>query len=645
MNYKSLFSPIKIGTLELNNRMVMPAMDTGLDTPEHTLSDQAINYYAERSKGGFGLVITEFLCVEELGYAGPTQPSIASDDKIDNLTKLTTAVHKGNAKIFAQLHHSGAQTSAKVIGVEPLSPSGVPHGKYREKVHAMSNEEVYRLIDRFIEAGVRAKKSGFDGVEVHCAHGYLINQFASKYFNKRTDEFGGSVENRMRFATEVIKGIKKANGNDYPVTIRFSADELLESGNTIEDVVPYAMLAEEAGADAIHVSYGTGVSGGITTPYFNKPAFNVENAAKIKAAVSIPVIAVGRINSPIIAETIIRTGKADLVSLGRQSICDPHFPEKVKNGEEDTIFQCTGCMQRCYHYGTKGGDELDKGVSCMINPFSGKEGRWEITKTTNPRKVTIIGGGVAGLEAAWILGKRGFDVKVVEKSDTLGGQIKYACVPPHKNDFAKIISTYKALADKYNVKFELNTEFNDEYLSKDNADVYILATGAKPITINFYGIDSLPSAQANDILCGNEVVCGKKVLVVGGGLVGCETAEFLTSYGNNVTIVEMGPEFAAGGSKAPKLTLLARLKQAGVTMLPNTKLVGITENEISCFNGEEVKLSGFQYIVFALGSRSENTMKEKLASTGKEYYVLGDANAVKDARFAIFDAAKLSINL
>ena len=644
MKYEALFQPIQIGTLTLKNRFVMPAMDSLTVTSEHLFSQQSMDYFAARAAGGFALIITEFMAVDPTGFATQNQAAIYDDAFLPNLKELTERIHEKGGKCCAQLHHGGTLTMSKTCGCTPLAVSGIPSTKYKEPVHEMTKAEIYHLIDRFAEGAERAKKAGYDMVEVHGAHGYLIGQFLSKATNKRCDEFGGSYENRFRFAAEVIKKIKTRCGSDYPVQIRLSANEFMEGGSDEKDLVVYARLAEKAGADCIHVSTGSGAGGNIVTPYYTDPGFNICNAEAVKKAVRIPVIGVGRINDPDLAEEIVASGKADMVSLGRQSICDSEFPNKAYEGREDEIFHCTGCMQRCYY--SPGCDELDKGISCMINPFSGKEGRWKITEAEQKKKILIIGGGVAGLEAAWILAKRGHDVSVYEKNDMPGGQYRLAAIPPKKQELGKTVHSYLALGKHYGVRMYTNTEVTEEMLDKMDFDICILATGAKPVVPGIPGLKESGVMLANDVLSGKHVISGKKVLMIGGGLVGCECAEFLNVYGNTVDIVDMIPDFAPGLNKYPRAIMLDSLKAHNSRFYTETKVLEIRKDGITGEkNGEKTGLTGYQAIVLALGSRPFVPLKDKLEQSGKEFYVLGDADTVRDAKYAIFNAAKLAISL
>lgn len=641
--YESLFSPIKIGNVTLKNRLVMPAMHSNTTTPEHTFSEQSIAYLAARAAGGFGLVIPEFLAIDPSGYATPNEVGIFDDRFLPNLKALVTAVHEAGGKICAQLHHGGIQTKTECIGMDPLAVSATPSTKYKSRVHELTVGEIHNLIDRYIDAADRARRAGFDFVEVHGAHGYQIEQFLSKATNKRCDEYGGSYKNRARFAVEIIRGIR-ARCPELPILFRMSANEYMVGGNTPEDAVIYAKLAEEAGANAIHISNGSAEGGNIISSYYSDPGFNVVNATKVKNTVSIPVICVGRINDPELADTIVASGKADLVSLGRQSVCDSEFPRKLMEGRDDEIIHCTGCMQRCAYM--PGCEDDDKGISCMLNPFSGKESRWQITPAEKKKNIAVVGGGVAGLEAAWVLARRGHNVTLYEKKRVLGGQFRLAAVPPKKQDLGKAIHSYAALCRHYGVKMECGTEVTAEQLKTLNADALVLCTGAEPIVPHIPGLDTMKHMTANSLLAGENILTGSRVLLLGGGLVGCECAEFLNIYGNQIDIVDMLPDFAMGMQKGVRAEMFAKLRADGTAFYPNTKVLEFRDgNVVLEQNGETKVVSGYEAVVLAVGSRPVRSLEAAAKEAGIETYVIGDAAKVRDAKYAIYEAAKLGITL
>lgn len=644
MNYDCLFQPIKIGSLKIKNRFVMPAMDSTTTTEDHRFSEQSIAYYAARAAGEFGLIIPEYIAISPYGIGNSKEAALWDDEYIDNLKKLTNAVHRNGAKIFAQLHHSGMMCVEKNIGAQPAGPSAIAAANYLEKVREYSNEEVYELIDAYAQAALRAKKSGFDGVEIHAAHHYLLGQFLSKYINKRVDEFGGSYTNRFRIVQIIIRRIKEICGKDYPEIMRISADEFLKDGNNEEDAFIYCRMAEQAGIDAIHLSTGTGMGGNIVAPFYYQPGFNVKNSERLKKMVKIPVITVGRINDPGIAEQIVSSGRADMVSLGRQSVCDPEFPKKTKEGRIDEIFQCTGCMQRCYY--SKGCEDSDTGISCMMNPFSGKETRWKIIPAEKKKKLAIIGAGPGGLETAWILAKRGHEVNVYEKNPTAGGTFRYAIVPPLKQDFGKMIFAYITLLKKYGGKIHYNTEVTEEFLKGIDADEIILATGCTPLIPQIPGLDLQKVKIANHILGGEEIVSGKKVLVIGGGLVGCETAEFLSLYHNEITIIDMMSKLAKDCVARVRVVLLERLAKAGIHMMTDIKVTKVLKDGIKAEHlGEEVILNGYEELVIALGARNYNPLEEAARKYFDKVHVIGDAVKARDAKYAIYEGAKLALKL
>lgn len=635
--YKTLFQPMKIGSLEVKNRFVVPAMDSHYTTNEHQYSEQALNYYGERAKGGFGLIITEYMCVSEEGLASKTQAGIYDDCFLPMLTALTERIHTEGGRIFAQIQHSGRRQGMGATSLPAVGASNIPAKGKLMPVHELTIEEIQEIKRKFTEAAVRAKKAGFDGVEIHGAHGYLFAQFLSKGVNKRVDDYGGNTTNRARIICELIVDIKSACGADYPICVRTSGAEGYEGGNTIEDAAAQAMLFEAAGADAVHISYGDPIQS-----YYTNAAFNMDNVKKVKEAVTIPVIGVGRINDPALAASIIASGNADFVALGRQSICDPHFPQKLEQGRIKELYTCTGCLQRCFY-----SDSFEEGgTSCMMNPFSGKEGIWNIMPAKENKKIGIVGAGPAGLQAAWILGKRGHQVTVIEKEQTEGGQYRLACVPNMKQDLGRMIATYLEFCRKYGVKIVYGVTADAELLKKEAFDEVILATGALPVVPPISGIEGEQVCLAQQVLTCEKQFEGKKLLVLGAGLVGAETAEFLCEYGNQVTLVDMVEQIAPLAPRKVRLKLEGGLKEKGVRFVLNSKVLKINPDGIaySC-EGETRQLSGYHGIVLAFGSRSDRVLYNQLENHDNGVYLIGDASKAGDAKKAIFEATKLALVL
>ena len=637
--YEELYTPLKIGNLELGNRFVMPPMNSRFGKEnDHTFTEQALNYYGERAKGGFGLIITEFLCVSEEGLNDKTQPGIYDDRFIPMLKKLVDRVHQEGAKIIAQLHHSGRMQGYGVTPLEAVGASWLPAAGHPLKVRELRTDEIPALEDKFVKAALRAKEAGFDGVEIHGAHGYLLSQFLSKGVNKRVDKYGGSTSDRARIVCEIIEGVKAACGKDYPVCVRSNGDEGYDGGNTLEDAAAQALLFEQAGADMLHISYGVPIRS-----YYADAGFNIQNVKWVKDMVRIPVIGVGRFNDPSLMLEAVKSGSMDLVALGRQSLSDPHYPEKLREGRIDEIFTCTGCMQRCRDLDAY---EEGFGISCMINPFSGKEGIWEIGKAEDKKKIAIVGAGPGGLQAAWVLAARGHDVTVYEKEKTAGGQYRLASVPAKKQELARTIATYLTLCAKYGAKVIYDTEVDGVFLEKEKPDVIIDATGSVPLLPPIEGIQGENTCLANDILRCEKIVENQKVLVLGAGLVGVETAEFLRGYGNEVTLVDMLDRIAPQAPLRVRQDLDIRIPAQGIRIVLQSKVVKILEDGIVYMkDGKAGILDGFDLIVLAFGAKSNTVLSGQLEGSSAQIYQIGDAHEARDARIAIFEATKLALSI
>lgn len=637
MSNSVLFEPLKVGSLEIKkSRFVVPAMN-GHSVDDHIFKERGIAYFAQRAKGGFGLILSEWLAVDPDGLGSLKQAAVWSDEYIPSLSNLAKGVHDEDGIIIGQLHHAGMKSKSLNSDFVPKAVSEINlNGKY---LQAYSREDLDKVKECYISAARRLKEAGFDGVELHAAHGYLLGQFLSKKINRRIDEYGGNYDNRFRFIKEIIQGIKDVCGKDYTVGMRINAFDGVnhdsnDEENSLKDTCIYARLAEKAGLDYLSVSHR-----GIILPYFEDPGFSQEYTAEIKKHISIPVVYVGRVNDENVAESIISTGKADLIALGRQSICDPFFPLKIKTGKTDLIFRCMGCQQRCSP--DVGCEADDIGSSCMINPFTNKETRWKITETESPKNIAVIGAGCAGLQSAWILAARGHKVTVYEKSDRIGGNLISASIPPKKIGFSQAIYTELQHCKYYGVEFVLNKEVTTEDLVDLKADCIIDATGSVPFKPQIEGIKDLPYAE--DVLLQKLFLSGKKVAVLGGGTVGLETAEYLLNYGNKVDIIEMKDSIAEDMVGMVRRRLMAKV--AGkIGIHTSTKLCKIEDNTLYVEkNNESMTLTGYDAIVVAMGYKSRNELQ--LSDCGIEFYTIGDAKQARNAKMAIYEATKLALTI
>ena len=459
--FQKLFSPVKIGRLEVKNRFVVPSMATNLAKEDGTVDQRLCAYWTARAKGGFGLLMVEFTAIDPLGRVGLCHPGIWSDEFIPGMRELTQAVHVHGARIALQIAHTGRQTFPAILaGAQPVSASPIPCPVDRAIPRQLSTEEIYQLVEKFGDAAVRAQDAGFDAVEIHGAHGYLIAQFMSSYSNKRIDEFGGSLDNRMRFPLAIIRRVRERLGAAFPLLFRMSGEEKVPGGRTIDESRLVARMVEEAGIDAIDVSVGvSGAAPYIFAPPALPPGFLLQSAEQIKKSVSVPVIAVGRINHPLLAEDAIESGKADLIAWGRSSLADPELPNKIAAGRLEEIAPCISCSQGCIRNFPVPGKPLSTlGVTCLVNPFCGYETEMQITPARQPKKVVVVGGGPAGLEAAWVAAARGHRVTLYEKNKVAGGQYRIGAIPPFKQDIARALGYYLYMCEKHGVTLKMGTE-------------------------------------------------------------------------------------------------------------------------------------------------------------------------------------------
>ncbi|MBL7126856.1 MAG: FAD-dependent oxidoreductase [Dehalococcoidales bacterium] len=624
-----LWEPIRIGRMELKNRVVMPPMVTRYAADDGFVTERTRNYYGARARGGAGLIIVEATYVHRQGWAFPNQIGISDDKFIPKLSELVDKVHQHGAKIAIQLHHGGRQAKEALSGLQPVAPSPLPMAG-GEMPREMTVEEIAETVAYFAEAAIRAQKAGFDGVELHAAHGYLIDQFLSPTSNKRDDEYGGDLHRRARFFLEIIAAVKEAVGEDYPVWCRMDGKEYGVEGITLEDARQTARLAQDAGLAAIHVSsWGPTTPVNRTTPTF-VPAVIEELAEGIKKAVSIPVIAVGRI-TPEDGERMLKEGKADLIAIGKAMLADSEWSNKVASGKTEDITPCIICN------GCRDDLRTPKvvGIRCSVNAALGREKESEIVPAAKPRKVLVVGGGPAGMEAARVAALRGHQVTLWEKESRLGGQLIQAAIAPHKDRIAPLYKYLETQLQKLGVKIQPGKEATAAAVAEFNPEAVVVATGVKPFVPDISGLDKVKVVQAGDVLEG-KVKVGQKVAIIGGELVGCETAEFLADRGRQVTVMRRGAEMATSIGPSNRDFFLSRLLDKGVTLLREVRYDGVSpEGVIITTKDGEKRTIEADTVVLAAGFVSDAALYKAIKDRVSEVYCIGDCVEPRTIRDAI----------
>ncbi len=642
-----LFSPISIGSMELKNRIVMSPMHTDFAEADGSVSETLHNYLIARAKGGAGLITTEICTVDGLSPYMPCTVGIWDDKFIPIFRKLTDEAHSYGAKIIPQISHPGPESLAPFFnGNQPVGPSPQLAETTKQMCRELTREEIQKLIVQYGEAARRAREAGFDGMELHGAHAYmLIGSFLSALRNRRTDEYGGSIEGRLKFALEVIESIRTRAGKDFPLVMRISGDELAPGGRTIRETQYIAPILVEAGVDAFHCSAGSmpQTSWRIMPPTGTPLGINVPFATALKKVVDVPVMAVGRINDPRFAENILQRNEADLVVMGRALIADPDLPNKAAEGRFEDIAPCIACGLGCS--GRKFGTDL----TCVVNPTVGKEREMAITPAPQSKKVMVIGAGPAGLEAARIAALRGHQVSVYEKESKVGGQFNLAAVPPMKQELAKVPRYFATQVEKAGGKLIFNAEVTPELVKEQNPDVAIVATGAESLVPNIPGIKGEKVTTAHKILAGEVLIPNGKVLVIGGGMVGCEVAEFLATPGDNpivgrthVTIIEMLDDVGCDMVPEVRVLTMQKLREDGVTIHTSTKVKEFLEDGAIVIKGDkEETITGMDFIVLAMGAKSVDILSNEIKDSVAEVHVIGDAKQACRALEAIADGAQI----
>lgn len=640
-NWK-LLEPVTVGKLLFRNRIVMPPMLTCSARLDGSVTKVTLDHYSTRARGGVGAIIVEYSFVDnKASKAAPSQLGIYSDNLLAGLNQLAEVIKANGAAALIQIVHGGRQSSPGAMGREPVAPSAIPSKVTGVMPKELTIAEIVEIEDAFAEAALRAKLAGFDGVELHGAHGYLLSEFLSPYTNHRTDKYGGGLEGRATAALEIIAKIRRKVGSDFIVGYRMSADDYLPGGITIAETGQFAMMLENAGVDYIHVSAGMAESGHHTVqPMYVSKAHNVHLAEGIKKMASIPVITVGS-HDVYTAEEALKQGKADLVAMGRTLLADPELPTKLASGRVSDIRPCIrgneGCISR-----------VDFGlmIRCEVNPACCRDDEFNIIPAANKKRVTVIGGGIAGLEAARVAALRGHEVTLLEKGGKLGGHLIEATVPKFKDKTRELLGWLIEQVEKTGVRVKLKTEATSSLIGELKPQVLIVAIGSDYIIPRVPGCEKACVLTAKNVLLGERAV-GDKVVVVGAGLIGCETALYLTDELNRkVSIVEMLDEMLVGVQFMCQLALKERLKELDVDIHLGWHLDEITDKGLICSDKiwRRHQLEA-DTVVLATGLAARKGEVEQFKGLAPEVYTIGDCVEARKIYHCFEDAWRVALRV
>lgn len=639
MAFDTLFSPFSIGSLKLKNRLVMPPMATNYASTEGFVTERQIDYYVERARGGAGYLTVEHTGILPQGKASPKMLLISSDEHASHINRLVEAVHTAGGKIVVQINHAGRQTFSAVTGSPIVGPSPLPALPTMETPHELSVGEIEALVIAYTAAAKRVKQTGADGVEIHMAHGYLLCSFLSLFSNKRKDQYGGDLAGRLRFPLEVLNSVRDCVGDDFPIICRLSGDEYVEGGLKIEETKQIAGFLAKAGADALHISACNAASS-----YLNHPPYYVAEgvfghlAEGVKSEVKIPVIAVGRIRNPAMADRFIREGKADLVSMGRALIADPHMPKKARQERLDDIIPCISC-NKCIQTLRK------DSVRCAVNPEAGNEGRFRLSKAPRAKQVWVVGAGPGGLKAAEIAALRGHQVRVFEENTRTGGRMRLGANPPKKEVYNEFLDYLEKRVKALGASLELGRRLTEDLLDEQKPDAVVVATGARPQLPDWKGLVESQAVSVDDVLSDFRRV-GRKVLIVGGGGSGAETADFLSEMGKDITVVEMLDNIALDLVNHMQHYLAKRLAEKKVSILTSTRVLELGDGYAMVEDATGVrKLDGFDTIVLAMGSTPNDGLYARLEGRVSELYLIGDAVKPREIVDAVYEAEDVAIKI
>ena len=627
MELRKVFEPGMIGKLKIKNRLIVSAMSSHLGNDDGTPNEQVTSYLEAKVRGGWGLIFTEDLGVTEDAGSDPVVGSLWNDSQIPSWKETVRRVHAAGGLMGAQIYHSGRERKLTAYKTWPVAPSAIKEPTMNYVPRALTVDEIHELVKAFAECARRCVECGFDCVEIHGAHGYLINQFMSPFSNKRNDEYGGTLNNRMRFPLEIVAAVREVVGPDYPIIFRFNTCDYVEGGIELPEGIVMAKMLEEAGVDALHCTQGMFASKqAIIAPGFIPVMNYANNVEYIHKAVSIPVLGVGRYNDIYMSEAMLRDNKADFIVMARASLADPELPNKAKAGKIDEIIHCIGCDQGC-----TGETAVGNRVNCIANPHTCRETVYDWSKVENPKKVFVAGAGVSGLSAAYGAAERGHKVTIFEASDEIGGQWLAAATPPGKTEYESLIVNYRRYIKEYGMEVRMNTPLTKEIVMAEKPDAVILATGGTPMFLPIPGLDNREFVKTAIEVLRGRTLYGKNVVVAGGGMTGAETAVFLAVQGCKVTMIEMAPDIITDAVAQPRACLLEHIRKYGIQVHTNTKLTRVDDGIVYAEEyGEPVEFKHVDMMVNAMGVRSYNPLEAELADCGCKVVVVGDARKTKN---------------
>lgn len=639
LQFKRLFEPINIGPMTVKNRFVMSPMGTVFSRDVNEAHERRLAYYEARAKGGVGMIIVEASAVDSNAVMLPGMICNYDDEFLPLLKRYADTVKKHGAKAVIQLAHGGGAVSSFISGKTPVAPSPIAPRPGGEIPHELTIPEIKEIVKRFGEAALRAKKAGFDGVELHGAHAYLFVQFFTPAFNKRTDEYGGSLENRARFYLEVFRSIRDKVGPDFPVWSRINARHFnLEDGITLDDSKKLVKMMEEVGASAVNVScYGIGKDNFINCT--STPGGLAYLAEAIKKETNLPVIAIGMM-TPEAGERVLEEGKADLIAFARGFLCDPEIPNKAKAGKTEDIVPCIACF-RCLQ------EMIFKlnPLMCSVNASLGREKECEIKPAEKKKKVMVVGSGPAGIEASRVAALRGHDVTLYEIEKELGGQIRQASIPPGKERFKVYLEYLRTQAKKHGIQVQVGINVTADLVEKEKPDAVVIATGGIPFLPEISGMDMSRTVTAGDVLLG-KVKTGEKVLIIGGGLVGCETAHHLMDKGKKITITEILDAMATQRIPFIREAFLEDLEKSGVELLTGVTYKEVTDKGIILIDNKgEKRMIEADTIILAAGAKPDDRLYEEIKGKVKEVYRAGDCIEPRLIGEAVQEGMRIGMSL